>query len=54
MRQAQAVAKGWNRKMRANIQNEEQVQEYQAFNANFGNVYSQLNAVHEEERSEQI
>lgn len=38
--------------MRDQIQTEEQVQNYQAFNANFGNVYSQLNSIKEEEREE--
>jgi hypothetical protein len=38
-RQAQSMAKAWNRKMRSNIQTEEQVQGYQALNANFGDVY---------------
>jgi len=54
IRKAQVIAKGWNRKMREQVSSEAQIQNYQAFNANFGNVYSQLNSIKEEERQEEL
>lgn len=54
IRQAQVVAKAWNRKMRSNIQSEEQVNNYQAFNQNFGNVYNQLQSIKEDEACEEM
>ena len=40
--------------MRGNIQSEEQVQNYQQFNADFGNVYNQLQSIKEDERCEEM
>ena len=31
--------------MRSNLQNEEQINEYQNFNKNFGDVYNQLGSI---------
>jgi len=36
MREAQAYAKNWNRKMRANINSEEQVEHFNNYNQHFG------------------
>ena len=48
--QAQVIAKAWNRKMRSNLQNEDQIHEYQNFNQNFGECYNQLGSIKEEEQ----
>lgn len=40
MRQGQAIAKAWNRKMRDNLQSEQQIEDYKNFNAQFGGVYN--------------
>lgn len=49
VKQAQVIAKTWNRHVRNNLQSEQQVNEYQSFNQNFGAVYAQLGTVKEEE-----
>lgn len=36
--------------MRSNLQNEEQINEYQNFNKNFGDVYNQLGSIHQYEQ----
>lgn len=51
VKQAQVIAKTWNRKMRDNLQSEQQVNEYKNFNSNFGDVYNQLGSVKMEEAS---
>lgn len=40
VKQAQVIAKTWNRHVRNNLQSEQQVHEYQNFNQNFGAVYA--------------
>ena len=40
--EAQVVAKTWNRKMRANINNEEQIADYGNYNRNFNDVYNMI------------
>lgn len=42
MMEAQVVAKTWNRRMRANINNEEQVADYGNYNRNFNDVYNMI------------
>ena len=42
MREAQAYAKNWNRKMRSNINTGEQLEQYQNYNNNFGGVYNMI------------
>ena len=49
LKQAQVVAKGWNRHMKKNIQNEAQFKNYQEFNQNFGDVYNQIGSVNEQQ-----
>lgn len=36
--------------MRSNLQNEDQINEYQNFNKNFGDVYNQLGSIHQQEQ----
>jgi hypothetical protein len=43
MRQAQVIAKQWNRKIRSNVESEEQIGQLKSFQNNFGDVYSQIN-----------
>lgn len=42
MMEAQVVAKTWNRRMRANINNEEQIADYGNYNRNFNDVYNMI------------
>ena len=42
MMEAQVVAKTWNRRMRANINNEDQIADYGNYNRNFNNVYNMI------------
>lgn len=49
MREAQAYAKSWNRKMRSNISNQEQIGHYQNYNKHFGEVYNMINEEAEDE-----
>jgi hypothetical protein len=42
MMEAQVVAKTWNRRMRANINNEEQIDDYNNYNRNFNDVYNMI------------
>jgi len=53
-RQAQVIAKGWNRKMRSNLQSEQQINDYQNFNAQYRDVYNELQSIKEEERNDNI
>jgi len=48
MREAQAYAKTWKRKMRGQISNEEQAKNYQNYNQKFGEVYNLINEEQEE------
>jgi len=43
MREAQAYAKNWKRKMRSNINDEAQVAQYQNYNKHFGEVFDMIN-----------
>ena len=49
MREAQAYAKSWNRRMRSQMNNEEQVKDYQNYNKHFGEVYKMINEEQEDE-----
>lgn len=42
MTEAQVVAKTWKRRMRKQINNEEQVEDYQNYNRHFGDVYNMI------------
>ncbi len=42
MREAQAYAKNWNRKMRTHMNNEEQVDAFKNYNQHFGGVYNMI------------
>ena len=42
MREAQAYAKSWNRRMRSNMNTEEQNEHFQNFNNNYGEVYNMI------------
>mmetsp|Transcript_34752 Transcript_34752/g.25901 ORF Transcript_34752/g.25901 Transcript_34752/m.25901 type:complete len:120 (+) Transcript_34752:1728-2087(+) len=52
MVEAQAYAKNWNRKMRSNIQNEEQAADFQNYNKNYGEVYNMIKEQRYESDSE--
>jgi hypothetical protein len=52
MREAQAYAKSWNRKMRSNMNNEEQVQDFKNYNKHYGEVYNMINEEQEAEGEE--
>jgi hypothetical protein len=49
LKQAQVVAKTWNRHMKKNIKTDAQFKNYQDFNQNFGSVYQQIGTVNEEQ-----
>lgn len=42
MMEAQVVAKTWNRRMRANINNDEQIADYGNYNRNYNEVYNMI------------
>lgn len=52
MREAQAYAKSWNRRMRSQMTNEEQVHNYQNYNKHFGEVYNMINEEQENDEDE--
>ena len=49
MREAQAYAKSWNRKMRSNINNEQQQQQFKNFNNHYGDVYNMIQEAQDED-----
>jgi len=42
MQEAQVIAKTWKRRMRDQMQNEDQIRDYQNFNKNYGEVYNMI------------